>query len=166
MTIFISILTASWHTLPMTAYIRALRAITATVFQRVYRPLVWVIGGILLTAWIVLILLGSQVSAWWFILLIVFVPLTIIVVGIAIVLWLLSQRLFPRHLAKEERVKILQFSDKLLRVAELRATPMPLMVAMIAKDLVRGKKSSYIEGVITDSTSLKHDFVAIRDLFV
>lgn len=48
--------------------------------------------------------------------------------------------LFPRHLAKEERVKIFQFSDKLLRVAELRATPMPLMVAMIAKDLLREKR--------------------------
>lgn len=150
----------------MTPYIRALRAITATVFQRVYRPTVWVIGGSLVLLWIGIIILASSVTPWWLVFLVILIPLTLVATVLAVVLWLLSQRLFPRHLTRGERSKILEFSDKILRVAEIRATPVPIIVALIAKDIFRGKKSSYLEGIISDSTSLRDDFTTIRDMFV
>lgn len=156
----------SWYSCLMTPYIRALRAITATVFQRVYRPVAWIVGGILLLIWIGFCLLGGLVSHWWFLAFILIVPLTIVAVVAALVIWTLSKRLMPRAVTNGEREQILGFSDKVLRVAELRATPVPMMVFLIAKDLVRGKNSRYLEGVIDDSTSLKRDFVTIRDLFV
>ncbi len=150
----------------MTPYIRALRAITATVFQRVYRPVVWVIGGILFVLVVVTTILGITVNAWWFMLYIALLPLTLIAVLAAVVLWLLSQKLQPRVITRAERQTIHAFSDKVLRVAEVRSTPWPIMALLVAKDIARGKKSSYIENIINDSSSLKQDFVAIRNLFI
>ena len=150
----------------MTPYIRALRAITATVFQRVYRFVAAIIAIILLLLWVLSLYLELAVSGWWFLLIAILVPLTIIVVVIATILWLLSQRLLPRTLEKAEKAEVLAFSDKILRVAEVRATPLPIMLFLIAKDIVRGKKSSFVEGVIADSSSLKADFTKIKDRFV
>ena len=150
----------------MTPYIRALRAITATVFQRVYRFVAAIIAIILLLLWVLSLYLELAVSGWWFLLFAILVPLTIIVVVIATILWLLSQRLLPRTLEKAEKAEVLAFSDKILRVAEVRATPLPIMLFLIAKDIVRGKKSSFVEGVIADSSSLKADFTKIKDRFV
>lgn len=150
----------------MTPYIRALRAITATVFQRVYRFVAAIIAITLLLLWVLSLYLGLAVSGWWFLLFAILVPLTIIVVVIATILWLLSQRLLPRTLEKAEKAEVLAFSDKILRVAEVRATPLPIMLFLIAKDIVRGKKSSFVEGVIADSSSLKADFTKIKDRFV
>ena len=150
----------------MTPYIRALRAITATVFQRVYRFVAVIIAIILLLLWALVFYLGIAVSGWWFMVLIALIPLTIIVIVIATILWFLSKRLLPRTLEKSEKAEVLAFSDKILRVAEVRATPLPIMLFLIAKDIVRGKKSSFVEGVIADSSSLKADFTKIKDRFV
>lgn len=149
----------------MNPYIRALRAITATVFQRVYRPLVWIIGGILTLLCVSIIALMYYATPWWGIAFIILIPIILLFGTVSIILWLLSQRLLPRRLMHSERQQILEFSDKLLRVAELRATPLPVIVGLIAKDLIRGKKSSYLEGIIADSGSLKSEFTKIRDLF-
>lgn len=151
----------------MTPYIRAIRALTATVFQRVYRPVAWVIGGILCLLLVFTIWLSTTVSSWWWLLLILLIPLVIIVILVGIVLWILSQRLLPRRLERTERVSIERFADKvIMRIAEVRATPPPVLVFFIAKDVIRGKKSTYLEGIIEDSTSLKQDFLEIRNLFI
>ena len=150
----------------MNPYIRALRAITATVFQRVYRPFAWVIGGIFLIMYLLIIWLALAVSPWWWIGLAVLAPLTIIVGVVMFVLWTLSNRLQPRRLQKHERQSIQRFTDRILRVAEVRATPVPILVALIAKDVIRDKKSTFIEETINDTTGLKQDFAAIRDLFI
>ena len=52
-----------------------------------------------------------------------------------------------------------------MRVAEVRATPLPWMFVLIAKDVIRGKNSSYLETVVNDTTSLKQTFLNIRALF-
>ena len=150
----------------MTPYIRAIRALTATVFQRVYRPVAWVIGGILCLLLVLTIWLGTTVSAWWWFLLIVLIPLVMIAILVGIVLWTFSQKLLPRRLERTERASIEGFTDKVMRITEVRATPPPVLVFLIAKDVIRGKKSSYLEGVIEDPTSLKQDFLAIRNLFI
>ncbi len=150
----------------MTPYIRAIRALTVTIFQRVYRPVAWGIGGILFLLLIVTIWLATSASTWWWLLLIILVPLTFISAAILFTVWQLSKKLQPRPLQKYERAKMLRFSDKLLRVAEVRATPLPVIAFFIAKDVIRGKKSTYIESIIGDSTSLKQDLVEIRDMFV
>lgn len=149
----------------MSPYILALRAITATVFQRVYRPVVWVVSTLLVVIFVIVVLLAALYSTWWLVALLIIIPLGLVFVLIATVLWIASKKLLPRSIDRAERKQITEFSDKIMRVVEVRATPFPVMAAFIAKDIVRGKKSSYIEGIIDDSKTLKSDFTAIKALF-
>jgi hypothetical protein len=163
--IFILRLFLLGHTMDMSPYILALRAITATVFQRVYRPVVWVVSALLVVIFVIVVLLAAIYSPWWLVALLIIIPLGLVFTLIATVLWIASKKLLPRSIDRTEHKQITEFSDKIMRVVEVRATPFPVMAAFIAKDIVRGKKSSYIEGIIDDSKTLKSDFTAIKALF-
>jgi hypothetical protein len=149
----------------MSPYILALRAITATVFQRVYRPVIWVVSALLVVIFVIVALLAALYTPWWLVALLIIIPLGLVFTLIATVLWIASKKLLPRSIDRTERKQITEFSDKIMRVVEVRATPFPVMAAFIAKDIVRGKKSNYIEGIIDDSKTLKSDFTAIKALF-
>ncbi len=149
----------------MTPYIQALRAITATVFRRLFRPILWVLSGVAIILLLGVIALGIWVNTWWLLLLIILIPLVLIAGGILVLLWWLSGKLLPRHVSVSEQQQLLGFADKLIRFAELRSTPLPVMAALIAKDVVRGKKSSFVEDLINDSKGLKGDVTALRDMF-
>ncbi|HPQ82635.1 MAG TPA: hypothetical protein PL191_02735 [Candidatus Saccharimonas sp.] len=124
----------------MSPYILALRAITATVFQRVYRPVVWVVSALLVVIFVIVVLLAALYSPWWLVALLIIIPLGLVFALIATVLWIASKKLLPRSIDNTERKQITKFSDKIMRVVEVRATPFPVMAAFIAKDIVRGKK--------------------------
>ena len=149
----------------MKANIQAFRALTAVIFQRLFTPLVWIVGGAIVILYSLTIYLGGWVHPLWWLLLVVLTPLTLIFTALGAAVWYLSTRLIPRPLSKTERARIDQAADKVIRVAEVRATPVPLLLVLIARDIIRGKNSSYIESVVNDTTSLKHDFFAARELF-
>jgi hypothetical protein len=149
----------------MNSHVKALRAITAVFFQKVFRPTAWIVGGLLLLAWGLLIYLGGWVHPLWFVVTIILLPVTILAVAVSLGLWVLSKKLLPRKLSHEERRVVHQFTDKLLRLAEVRATPFPILAFLIAKDVVRKRKSEYIESAVQDATSLASDFNAISKLF-
>ena len=149
----------------MQAATKALRAITYVIFRRLFLPIFLVVIGILAVLWATVLVLGFSVDMSWFWVFILLVPLTFVAATVLIVLWLLSSRLAPRRLNKQERRGMAVFTDKILRLAETRATPWPIMAALIAKDIIRGRRSAYIERLIDDTRSLKGDFVEIKRLF-
>jgi hypothetical protein len=149
----------------MNASFRALRAITAILFQRIFKPVAWIGVGILVVLFALVIYLGDWVHPAWFLLFIILIPLAFIATAIALALWYLSRRLLPRPLSSSERGILLSFADKILKIVEVRATPVPLLVAMIAKDVIRGRNSSYIEELVRDSSSLKSDFQTAKRMF-
>lgn len=149
----------------MTPYIQALRAITFTTFRALFIPAAWIVGGSLVVLVILDILLAVMYSTWWLLFLIILIPLVLLALVIGAILWAIARRMAPRALSPEERRCITTFTDKLKRIAEARATPLPIIVILIAKDVVRGKKSDYLENMINDSTTLKQDFMEITALF-
>ena len=149
----------------MKASIQALRALTAVIFQRLFTPIMWVVGACIVACLLVTIYLGGWVHPLWWLLLVIVTPVTLIIVAVAAAIWYLSTRLIPRPLSSSERRQLNDAADKVLRVAEVRATPLPWMFIMIAKDVIRGKNSSYLETVVSDTTSLKQTFLDIRALF-
>ena len=149
----------------MQAATKALRAITFVTFRRIFLPIIWISVAILLVLWLIVFLLSFSLDLAWLWLLIVVIPVTIIAVAVLALLWFVSSRLTPRSLSKHERSLVTQFTDKIIRLAETRATPWPVMAALIAKDVVRGRRSSYINNLIADSSSLKRDFTDIKALF-
>jgi hypothetical protein len=141
------------------------RAITAVLFQRIFRPVIWVGTMVIIGLYILTIYLGVAVHGLWWLLLIVLIPGTVLLGGISTALWFLANQLLPRPLQSHERRQLLGFADKIIRIAEVRATPIPVLVFLVAKDVIRGRRSTYVEEVIEDSKSLKDDFVAARTLF-
>lgn len=149
----------------MTPYVHAIRALTVLTFRRIFIPIAVALVVIALCLLIAAGFLGLQVSAWWFLLYLPLLPLIAIGAGIGVFAWAISSRLLPRQLSREEQVTMRQFSDKIIRLAEARSTPLPVLGVILAKDIALRKKDGYIESLVNDSRGLRSDFQAIVDLF-
>lgn len=149
----------------MNTSVSALRAITSVVFRNLLKPATWITAGILIVLYALVLYLGFGVSYWWFVALIILLPVTLLAASLLAALWYLSRRLMPRPLLPSESNIVEECVDKVTRLLEARATPIPVVMFLIAKDVVRGKGSSYIDGLIADSTGLKANFQDVRALF-
>lgn len=149
----------------MSSSILALRAISAMTFIRFLTLISWIVGIILAILIGLTIYLGGWVNPWWFLLFIVLTPLTILCAAAAAAMRYLAHRLLPRPLTKPERRTVLEVTDKLTRIAEIRATPWPVVAFQIGKDVLRGHSSSYIESLVDDTTGIKKSFDDVRRLF-
>ncbi len=149
----------------MNASISALRALTAIIFQRMLKPAIWIVLFVFFLLYAAVFYTSFSVSAWWFIALIGLVPLTIVVLSVLLALWHLSQRLMPRPLLPSESATLLEVVDKVQRLLEARATPIPIIMLIVAKDVARGKGSAYIENLVNDTKGLRGDFTRIKEMF-
>lgn len=145
--------------------ILAARAITGITFQRVFKPALVVVTLVLAAIYVLLIILSIKVSAWWLIFLIVLVPITLVAGVIALILWKLAAIIIPRKMDKAEKKHINNFVNSLLGVWDVKSTPLPIVAFLIAKDLLRRRKSAYIDNIINNSKSLRGDFMKIVGLF-
>jgi hypothetical protein len=149
----------------MNPSISALRALTSVTFQQMLRPATWITLAIFVVVYLLIFYIAIEVSAWWFLVLLVLVPFTLVAASLLAALWYLSRRLMPRPLLPSETATVSTMVEKVQRLLEARATPLPLIMVMIAKDVARGKGSSYIENIITDTKGLREDFVAVKSIF-
>lgn len=149
----------------MGSNISAARAITGVTFQRVFRPAVLFVGTFLAILYILITIAAVKISMWWLIFLIVLVPATLVIAAIAWLLWKISESVAPRKITKNEKKDINEFIDSLLGIWEVKSTPMPLVAFLIGKDLIRRRKSTYIEEIVNNSRSLKTDFAQIAKMF-
>lgn len=149
----------------MNASIQALRAITAATFQRLLFWLTISAGLVFLLLVGLTLYLGSTVSPWWFLLFALLTPLILIVTALAAAFYFLTSRLLPRKLSRDERQMIHDFTGKLMGLAEVRATPWPVMAFLIGKDVIRGKQSGFINTAIENASGLRDGFEQIRKLF-
>ena len=149
----------------MNSSILALRAISAVTLRRILLPVLCVAGVILLLFYALVLYLTSQVDVWWILLLVILLPLTLVVLLVGTALWLASGKLFPASYDKRYKKQITAFTDKIMGLVEHSKTPYPIHLFLIGKDIIRGKESSHLKGMIGDSGSLKRDFDEIRKLF-
>lgn len=149
----------------MTAHASAVRAITAVFFQRFLRIGFWLLGTSFVIFFAITTLLAMQLSDWWWLLLIILIPVYVVLTVVGLVFWILSNRVLPRHLSKQERADISRFSGTLAGLIETARTPYPLVLFLIAKDIIRGKKSRFLEENVLSSKSIKTDYQAILRLF-
>ena len=145
--------------------VQALRAITALYAQGILKFLLLIIGGLLIVLYALVIVFTTQFSIWWLLLLLILVPVTVITITITIILWLGTKRLLPRQLTKQERDEITQFTDRINGLVERARTPYPIALVLVAKDVIRGKESTFLRRLINDSGSIKSDFAAVKRIF-
>lgn len=147
------------------ASIGALRALSALFFFKILHPTLVMVAVILIALYTSTILLALTFSNWWLLALVVLVPLTVILLIVGYLLWYLLHKLLPRKLSSDERIKLHKFTDKLWGVAEQVRLPYPVLLFLVAKDVLRGKESKFLRKIIGDSRDLMREFDDIQDLF-
>jgi L-cystine uptake protein TcyP (sodium:dicarboxylate symporter family) len=140
-----------------------IRALAVEFARRLYKPIVItvVIVAILLltvTAWL------TTVSDLWWVLMIFLVFIVMIVAILLTIVWLLLRALSPTQ-TKQQRKQATALVDKMMRVAEITATPKFVLLFQVAKDAFVPNKGGFISSVIGDTGTLQKDFIAFRDTF-
>lgn len=142
-----------------------MRVLSALLLKRLLRPvlIILVITGVAL--YVLTAFLALSFSAWWWLLLLIFIPVTVFLGLLVYLLWFLFGKLLPRKLSKPEQQKLNGFIETLFSLAERSKTPYPILLFLIAKDVIRGKESSFLRDLIGDSKKVTQEFEQIRTLF-
>ena len=149
----------------MNSTIKAIRAITGVYFQRLV-TIGAVLAGVLLGGlWVLLIWLTSSVDRLWALLFVALIPITIIAFVIYGIFRGLSRELLPRPLNKQEKQVVTHLGDRVFNLTENAATPWFMHALMVSKDAIRGRESRHIRELITNTSSLRDDFVQVRRIF-
>lgn len=147
----------------MSAHIKVIQAVGAEFLRRKFRGFV-ILYGALCAASIGLMIWVSTQGEWWWVLAAVMVPvLALGLIGVLIARWILN-RLRPA-MTKVQRQSTKDFVDKLERVTEHIQMPMFMIFIRVVLDILRPGKQTFIGTVAHDSSSLRTDFVALRNLF-
>jgi len=141
------------------------RALTARVARRIIRiatiAAVALFGIIFLGTWA----LAHFFSAWWWLLIIPFIVLLGLFLIIRLVVVLLIGRVHAGTMTEVQREGLDAFIDKLQAVAEARATPWPVMVAVCVKDLIFHRDVTTAKRLISDTAGLRRDYKDLEKLF-
>lgn len=119
--------------------------------------------GIFVLALVLTVYLGTQVDAAWWLLLFLLVPSVIVVGGLALAAWVITGILSPRKLSLTEARSVRDFTGKVMQVAETARTPLPLLGAQLAKDIVIHRDPRLVRQLIAESASLKSDYQKLRE---
>lgn len=147
------------------ASFNALRALSALFFYKILYPALFMVVILLVALYTLTVLLVLTFSNWWLLLLVILVPLTLMLLVAGTIVRYLLRRLIPRKLSSTEKAKLNAFTDKLLGVAERARLPYPVLLFLVAKDVLRGRESKFLSRTIGDSRDLMKEFSEIQGLF-
>jgi len=148
--------------MPAGKHVRLLRAITSALMRRLLVRILLVVESILGALVLLVVVLGSSVNGWWFVSLALLVPIGLVVAVLGGVLWVANERLAPHKLSRDDQKRLVAFVDKILGVVGRVRVPYPVLIALVAKDVLRGKESRFLKGIIEDSHGLGEDFVELQ----
>lgn len=143
--------------------ITAVRAIATEFARRLFVPVLVIftivaVFAIILVAWCV------TLNAWWWLLLVPLVVISLIISTALLAVGLAIRFLTPNQ-SKAQRVSVRGFVDSLEGVSEVTQTPKVFILFRLVKDIVRPSERSFISSVATNVTSLKPAFTSIVESF-
>jgi nitrogen fixation/metabolism regulation signal transduction histidine kinase len=141
---------------------RALSARMARRFLRMADLIVVIAAAILLaTTWA----LAYFFSGWWWLF---SIPI-VLVLGVFLIIRLIAMfivsRIHSGNLNHRQRVALDDFIDKVQHIIEARATPMPLIVLIVVKDILIHRDITTVKTIIADSAGLRTDYKELEKLF-
>lgn len=148
----------------MQTKIMVFRALSFMVMKRIL-GMVTIVGLVFFgVAFLLTWLLAATVSQWWWLLLIVWVPLFIIALCVRLVVGYLAVKvLYKAPITNEQKTVLNAFVDKLQKLLEVRGLGWPAFALLNIKDLVLYRELRSTKELITDTKSLKQDFVALEE---
>lgn len=141
--------------------VRAVRALTAYTATKSLRLVSIIVVAILVIAAALVWLMAAQVSSWWWIMLLPVVILAAVVWLLRLIVQRIIRATYPDPLSQGQREALDGLSDKLVRLAEARSTPLPILAIITLKDIVIRRDATTIRSLFNDSKSLTGD---LRDL--
>lgn len=147
----------------MKSTLEASRSIAAEFATRLYVP-VFIItlaaAAVLLAVSIYLVTL----SAWWVILLVI-VGLGVLLAAAALVVCWFFIRLVAPARTKQQKKLTKSFVDKFQRVSEVIATPKLVLFFQMMRDVITPRQDGFVISATSDASSLKNDFIKLRNTF-
>lgn len=147
----------------MDSTLKAVRAIAAELFLRIYKPIV-IIAFIIFAVAFALCIWLVTLSAWWWLLFAVVMLWFIIALLFLTISYAVINAVRPFQ-TKAQKQQLKSFVDKIERVKEVAGTPKFILIFRFARDAMRPSEHGYITGLTDDATSLKNDFISYRDSF-
>jgi len=141
----------------------AIRSIAAEFALRLYFPVAIIFVSLAVVVLALCIWLVT-INAWWAILLVVLLFIVVLVSALLVVGLVVIKRVAPSQ-SKSQKKQTKSLVDKLLRVAEVTGTPKFILLFNVIKDVVRPSERGYIASISSDTVTLKHDFIALKDSF-
>lgn len=131
----------------------AVRAIGTEFAQRVYIPVVSIIGGCSLLL-IALLVWFVTMSVWWWLLLAPVILLVVIFIAVAVIVGLLLKALRPDQ-TKSQHQQVKKFVDSLQASSEAIQTPKFIILFRLVKDVVWPSERGYVRELAANASSLK-----------
>ena len=144
------------------ARIATFRALSRVFAGRIVRLASWVsllAAAALLT---LIIILAYSVNNLWLLLLIVYIPVTVIGIGIFVAAHVVLRALYPHQLTSSQKRAINAFNDKIVHLLEARAITPWMLAGITLKDLFVHRELTTLRQLLNESTSLKQDFADLE----
>lgn len=141
----------------------AVRAISSEFARRIYLPVAW-IGGSVLVALLFVAGWLTAMSAWWTFLLVPVVVLLLLFLIAAAIIGVAIQVLRPLQ-SKDQQIAVGALVDKLQEVSEALQMPKTLLLIRLAKDTLFPSGESFIGEMASHAVTLKPDFQEIMASF-
>ena len=106
----------------------------------------------------------TTISAWWWVLLVIFIAWVLLGLILLAIAWFAVKLLRPQMTA-DQRHAVNDFVDKIERVSEtIQITPF-MIFFKILKDMLFPPERPFIKQIAHDSTSLHSDYLELTNLF-
>ncbi|MBP9668015.1 hypothetical protein KBD87_04415 [Candidatus Saccharibacteria bacterium] len=146
------------------SHVDVARIIGATIARRVLfaARITWWLSliSVLLLLW----LLASELSAWFWLLLIVIVPLYLMVGAVLFIAARAITRISPIQPTKEVKVAVKNFTGSLVQIAATRGISWPMFVKGILMDIVRNRELTALHELVNDAKNVRNDYQTLERL--
>lgn len=146
----------------ITAKVNVIRALSAVVARRVLLFFLVIDSTLLLLLFAGIWALAHNFSAWWWLLLFIWVPIVLASVTTYLVARFIAKQLYPRPLLPAQKQQLRDFTDKILRLLETRGMGWWWFASLCVRDLLLYRELRTLQELIADATSLKSDLAALE----
>lgn len=106
----------------------------------------------------------TSLSDWWWLLVALLIVAFSIGLGVLVVFKLVIRTVRP-YQTKQQRAKAKNLVNKLESLSETAQTPKLILLFRIIRDIAAPRSSGFIGSISNDTTSLKHDFIELTNIF-
>jgi uncharacterized membrane protein len=143
--------------------ILAIRSIGAEFANRIY-TIVAVAACIISAGLLGLSIWLTTFSGWWWVLVSLLIIAVSVVVGILGIVKLIIRYVRPAQSPLQKK-QTKAFVDKLQRLSEVAQTPKFILLFQIVRDIATPRENGFIASLGNNTSSLKHEFVALVQTF-